>query len=192
MITFILTILLGILFTFVIYFPIKYIKNTQIGTLVSLIGGVLIMFGGLYLSIPFMQMENKIAKEITIKQQGYNPDSVFEYITAMRISNPKVVMAQAIEESGNFKSDVYKNANNMFGMKKPYVRISTIPYIDYKGYKKYKNWQECIIDYAFWQLQNTKSNLSDLEYIDMIAKKYAENPNYKKNLLKIYNSLKYE
>ena len=53
------------------------------------------------------------------------------------IKHPSIVTAQAILESGNFKSEVFKKYNNPFGL---YNSIT-------KSYYKFNHWTEAIIAY---------------------------------------------
>lgn len=48
----------------------------------------------------------------------------------------EIVVAQALHESGNFKSRICREKNNIFGMRTK------------KGYKKYESWIDCVDDYV--------------------------------------------
>jgi hypothetical protein len=128
--------------------------------------------------------------EIILNDTLINEQVCWEYITAMRIDHPKVVLAQAIEES-RFNSNVFRKYNNLFGMKEASCRVATVSSKS-GAYKHYNSWQESVIDYSLWQLQQNICDMTDMEYIDFLAGRYAENPKYKDNLIKIYNSLNYE
>ena len=56
---------------------------------------------------------------------------------------PSVLMAQAAEESGWGSSNIAKNANNIFGIKKGSWTGATL-----NGYRKYATVEECIINYC--------------------------------------------
>lgn len=115
-----------------------------------------------------------------IEQMSFE-DSVFTYIVELNIKHPDVVLKQAKIESGNFKSKVFLENNNMFGFKKAFKRANT--QIDTnRGYAVYDSWQECVIDYALYQTYSAK-NLGREEYINFLGKHYAEDPNYK-NLIR--------
>jgi hypothetical protein len=128
--------------------------------------------------------------EIILNDTLINEQVCWEYITAMRIDHPKVVLAQAIEES-RFNSNVFRKYNNLFGMKEASCRVATVSSKS-GAYKHYNSWQESVIDYSLWQLQQNICEMTDMEYIDFLSGRYAENPKYKDNLIKIYNSLNYE
>lgn len=115
-----------------------------------------------------------------IEQMAFE-DSVFAYIVELNIKHPNVVLKQAKIESGNFKSKVYLENNNMFGFKRAFKRANTQVDTN-RGYAVYTSWKECVIDYALYQTYSAK-NLSREEYIIFLGKHYAEDPNYK-NLIR--------
>lgn len=103
-------------------------------------------------------------------------DSVKTYIEELNIKHPDIVLNQAVIESGNFSSKVFKENNNMFGFKQAYKRPNTQIGVN-RGYAVYKDWQECVIDYALYQTYSAK-NLSKEDYIKFLGRHYAEDPNY--------------
>lgn len=112
-------------------------------------------------------------------------DSVLEYIKFININHPEIVFKQARVESGNFKSGVWKNCNNMFGMtfpeKRPNLAIGKYRVVsDGKVYyfAKFKNWQDCVVDYALYQTYTAKG-LNREDYLKHLGNSYAEDPNYK-------------
>lgn len=58
----------------------------------------------------------------------------------------KIVVAQAVLETGWFTSKNFKVNNNLYGMRVPYNRITTAD-TSINGYAHYKKWEESIIDY---------------------------------------------
>lgn len=137
-------------------------------------------------------ISNVSPKQIALETSGEEPqqqvieqisfeDSVYTYIIELNIKHPDVVLKQAKIESGNFKSKIFIENNNMFGFKKAYKRANTQIGVN-RGHATYNSWQECIIDYALYQTYSAK-NLSKEEYINFLGKHYAEDPNYK-NLIR--------
>ena len=63
----------------------------------------------------------EITKEQVIQEISFE-DSVYNYILELNIQHPEVVLRQARIESGNFKSRIFLENNNMFGMKMPNKR----------------------------------------------------------------------
>jgi uncharacterized FlgJ-related protein len=58
----------------------------------------------------------------------------------------RIVVAQAVLETGWFQSKNFKTNNNLFGMRVPYNRMTTAD-SSINGYAHYKKWEESIIDY---------------------------------------------
>lgn len=109
-------------------------------------------------------------------------DSVYTYILELNIQHPDIVFRQARIESGNFKSRVFLENNNMFGMKIPSKRPNMVSGSN-RGYAVYNSWQESVIDYALYQAYSGK-NLTKEDYVKMLNNSYAEDVNYLNKLLK--------
>lgn len=122
-----------------------------------------------------------ITKEQIIQEISFE-DSVYNYILELNIQHPEVVLRQARIESGNFKSRVFLENNNMFGMKIPNKRPNMVSGSN-MGYAVYNNWQESVIDYALYQVYSGK-NLSKEDYIKMLNNNYAEDTEYLNKLIK--------
>jgi len=80
------------------------------------------------------------------------------------IKFPKIVLAQALLETGNFKSRVCKEQNNLFGLRHS------------KGYYSFDHWEESVIAYRDWvQYKHRKGE----EYYTFLKRiKYAASSNY--------------
>ena len=50
---------------------------------------------------------------------------VYDLIFELRLDHPDIVMAQAIEESGHFRSTLFTQGSNCLGMRVPYTRPTT-------------------------------------------------------------------
>lgn len=104
------------------------------------------------------------------------------------IKSLDVVLKQAKLESGHFKSKLFKQGNNIFGMRKPKRRNTTALDKTVQGYATYKSWVYSVIDYKLWQeKREVKGN-----YYDYLKKRgYASNPSYFKLLkgIKIKNNI---
>ena len=145
---------------------------------------IVLLLGGM-LNVSPKQIDLEVPDEEELQQQVIEQisfeDSVYTYIIELNIKHPDVVLKQAKIESGNFKSKVFLENNNMFGFKKVFKRANTQVDTN-RGYAVYDSWQECVIDYALYQTYSAK-NLSREEYIIFLGKHYAEDPNYE-NLIR--------
>lgn len=153
-----------------------YIIMYIIATMVN----ILIIIGTVKSKQIALEPSDEELQQQVIEQMTFE-DSVFTYIVELNIKHPNVVLKQAKIESGNFKSKVYLENNNMFGFKRAFKRANTQVGTN-RGYAVYTSWRECVIDYALYQTYSAK-NLSREEYINFLGKHYAEDPNYK-NLIR--------
>jgi uncharacterized FlgJ-related protein len=102
---------------------------------------------------------------------------VEEELKSLNIKFADIVTAQSIIESGSFTSDIYLKANNCFGMRLAKQRPTTA-IGEYKGYAKYKNLRDCLIDYALWQQNNIGNINTSEQYLKLLERIYAEDKNY--------------
>lgn len=132
-----------------------------------------------------LKQQHEFVAEVTKPITG---SSLVELIEQMNIQHPKIVVAQAIIESGHFKSKLFQINHNLFGMRKAYQRPTTrIPAdIDFcfESYAYYHNWQYSVFDYALWQSSFAR-NLSETEYLDLLKRTYAEDDEYISKIKKI-------
>lgn len=75
---------------------------------------------------------------------------VWNYIQGCGIKHPEIVFRQAMVESGHLSSDIFKENNNLFGMKFPRKR-PTFATGENRGHAKYTSWRQSIRDIALWQ-----------------------------------------
>ena len=88
----------------------------------------------------------------------------------------KLIVAQAGFETGNFTSVIFKENNNLFGMKLAKVRKTTA-IGENRGHAVYRNLEECVKDY--WLYSRALGYLSNYSSIvnfvrALVQKKYFE------------------
>jgi hypothetical protein len=105
----------------------------------------------------------------------FSKENLARLIYTLKIAHPDIVMAQAIIESGNFKSNIFKENNNLFGMKMPEYRKTTAIGTN-RGHAVYRNWRESVIDYALWQGKRARHSTTN-QYLRRL-RSYATDPNY--------------
>lgn len=79
------------------------------------------------------------------------------------VKHPKIVLAQAKLETGNFTSELCKKHGNLFGLKGK------------KGYAKFSSWRESVKAYKEWVQYKYKGG--DY-YVFLREIGYASDPNY--------------
>ncbi len=116
----------------------------------------------------------------TFKKEMPMPFSVSNMIKVMNkagILFPDVVLAQARLETGNFTSKVFRENNNLFGMKLPRVR-NTTAIGEQNSHADYSSWMQSIIDYKLWQDEVVKKHRTKRAYLRYLSKNYAEDKKY--------------
>lgn len=105
----------------------------------------------------------KNVKVAQVKPKILNETNLKAELAKNKIPHANIVFAQAKLESGNFKSDLVRTHQNIFGLKKG------------NRYRRYSHWTECVKDY--------KKCISDrydggnyYAFLNRIG--YASHPNY--------------
>lgn len=128
------------------------------------------------------------------KESEFTPVNLQKYIIEKKLKHPHIVYAQALLETGEFKSTIFKENNNLFGMKYvgdfrfKYGRPTTAIGSRY-GHAVYTHWKKSVDDYLLWQqmFKKTPTDKED-EYFTLLRAKYAEDRRYVKVLKGIIKS----
>jgi murein DD-endopeptidase MepM/ murein hydrolase activator NlpD len=102
--------------------------------------------------------------------------SLFEALDKYRVAFPKIVVAQALLETGYFTSNVCVNYNNLFGLRRP----------SDGAYYHFNNWEESVKAYRDY-VQYKYRGGDYFRFLDRIG--YAEDPTYINKVRSITNSL---
>lgn len=108
---------------------------------------------------------------------SFTKENFVKYLKDKGIKYQDIVIAQSILESDNFRSRIFKENNNLFGMTKAEHRASTaLP--SKSKYAKYVNWQSSVDDFLLFQL-SIKCDTRE-QYIRFIKNNYSTNKSYLK------------
>lgn len=121
----------------------------------------------------------------------FSKELFINYLNQTNIKYPEIVYAQAILETGNFSSKLFRNNNNLFGMKKIGNR-PTASKGSKDGYAYFETWKKSVLDYAIYQSLYLK-NKSKEEYYNYLSTVYATDSTYitKIKLIELeYNDIK--
>jgi len=110
--------------------------------------------------------------------------NVYKQLVKVGIAYPDVVLAQAKIETANFTSKIFRENNNMFGMKLP-ERRRTTAVGENRNHAKYTSWIQSIIDYKLWQDQMIHRAPTKHAYLAYLKRNYAEDKNYIKKIKQI-------
>jgi len=98
--------------------------------------------------------------------------------------NAEYTIKQIYLESGHLKSSLCIENNNLTGMKHPRVRETTS--LGRKnGYAHYESWIESVKDLYLWRKENNLIGVNENEILNILKRKYAEDPNYTKKLVRV-------
>ena len=135
-----------------------------------------------------------ISNDIVINSDGiyaiphqkdvFTEQKLKQYLIELNVKFPNVVFAQAKLESGNFRSKIFEENNNLFGMKQPSVRTTTATGEQY-NHATYNSWRESVLDYALYSCKYTSNIQTEEEYIAYLGSRYAEDTNYVNKLKNI-------
>lgn len=120
---------------------------------------------------------HKRTDTVMVHTEKFSEGALVELLMDCNVKYPYIVLAQAKLESGNFTSKIFKQNNNMFGMKKPRRRTTTAS-MEKNGYAYYRDWIDCVYDYGFYSCCNLSEVNSEEEYYAVLSDRYAEDPSY--------------
>lgn len=125
---------------------------------------------------------------------SFSKKNFYEYLKEVNIKFPELVFAQAMKESG-FKSPLWKNNKNPFGMKEANKRPNKQNGTQ-DGYAYYDTWKDAILDYAFYQsyvglskLKTQEEYLAYLKSMNYYDTNHPGNDSYLSDLKNIADNI---
>jgi uncharacterized FlgJ-related protein len=107
----------------------------------------------------------------------FNKEKLIQMLKELNVKYPHIVLAQSIIETGSWRSKIFLENNNLFGMKEARKRITTAGGTQH-NHAYYNHWRESVYDYAFYQCRYLNSISSETEYYNYLSSYYAESPHY--------------
>jgi Ca2+/Na+ antiporter len=130
-------------------------------------------------------------KEVILKtNEDFSKDKLLLEVEKYSFKYPDIVMAQAILESGHFKSPVFKQNHNMFGMRQALRRISTAQGSNL-NHAYYTSWKDCVADRALYEAHYL-SKLTREQYFSYLDQVYAEGGGYSKLLKQVIQKMSHD
>ena len=163
---------------------LQYVKipNEIILLILVIILPLIVLISGFILEniikVKYISEETKaiVLREVN-KENKFTPNNLKKYLLELNIKYPHIVMAQASIETGNFTSLVFKENNNLFGLKCAKRRPTTNKGEE-NGHAFFDDWKECVVDYAFYQATYFKDIKTEDQYLQYLGQNYAEDTNY--------------
>jgi uncharacterized FlgJ-related protein len=109
----------------------------------------------------------------------FSEAALLSYMKKLKIKYPETVLSQARLETGNFKSAIFTENHNLFGMKLAETRPTFAIGIN-RGHAQYRNWRESVVDYALLQsyIIAKLPSVNKQEYRNYIRKFYSTTSDY--------------
>jgi len=114
----------------------------------------------------------------------FHQDTLVHMLKELNVKYPHIVLAQSIIETGHWTSTIFRENNNLFGMKEARSRIHTAIKTE-RNHAYYETWRESVYDYAFYQCRYLSKLDSEAEYFQYLAQNYAEAPDYVSSLKRV-------
>lgn len=124
-----------------------------------------------------------------VEAQPFSEEALIDLLRSINIKYPYIVLAQAKIESGNYTSKVFRENNNLFGMKEPNLRTTTALGTK-NNHAYYTSWISSVYDYAMFQNNRMHGVDSESEYYAKLADGYAADSTYAVIIKKTVDSLK--
>jgi uncharacterized FlgJ-related protein len=126
-----------------------------------------------------------VEKAIVIKKTDeFEKEKLVQMLKDLNVKFPHIVMAQSITETGHWKSSIFLENHNLFGMKEAQRRITTAEGTN-RNHAYYNHWRESVYDYAFYQCRYLSSIRTESEYFQYLSASYAEAGDYVDILKKV-------
>jgi len=124
-------------------------------------------------------------------ENSFTEEQLIEEIQRLNFKFPHIVLAQTILETGHYESKIFKENNNLFGMKEARVRLNLAQGTQH-GHAYYDNWEESVMDYALWYSTYAYKCKTEKQLYKLLDRQYAEADAYVSSLQHIIkvNNLK--
>jgi hypothetical protein len=155
--------------------PIVYLKAILAAIVMISVTGYFMYIYGIKNSINEMSVEERIT--LVKENDPFSKEKMASMLGGLNVKFPWIPMAQSMLETGHWKSDIFFENHNLFGMKEARARITTAIGTN-KNHAEYNTWRESVYDYAFYQNRYLNTIKTEGEYYQYLAASYAEDPKY--------------
>ena len=150
-------------------------------------GGLLVL--AVAAIVGFSSSPRAVLKDLTPEEKiivvreynGFTQKALIEKIKSLNFKFPYIILAQSYQETGNYKSDIFLECKNLFGMKEARIR-ATLAKGTNRNHAYYDSWQESLYDYALFYNTYLHDIKTEGEYYGYLQQYYAEDPTYVERL----------
>lgn len=154
---------------------------------------VILFLGGIFSYLGYRMGRNNrfnLAEEeklIIIQEHNqFSQDKLIDKLKELNVKFPWIILAQSIHETNNYTSKIFKECNNLFGMKEAKQRITTSKGTE-NNHAYYHTWYESVLDYSFYQCRYLSNLNTEEQYFEYLRQSYAEDKDY---ISKVKNIIK--
>lgn len=119
----------------------------------------------------------------------FSEENLIKQINSLNFKFPHIILAQSQLETGNYKSKIFMENCNLFGMKEARVRLNLAKGTQ-SGHAYYERWVHSLYDYAFWCSTYAYKCKTEKSYYELLGRVYAEDKSYVEKLKKIIKNQK--
>jgi uncharacterized FlgJ-related protein len=146
-------------------------------------GGLLVL--AVAAIVGFSSSPRAVLKDLTPEEKiivvreynGFTEKALVEKIKSLNFKFPYIVLAQSYQETGHYKSTIFRENNNLFGMKQAVLRTNLAQGTN-RGHATYDTWQDSLIDYALYSATYLSDIKTEGEYFEYLRQNYAQDPTY--------------
>lgn len=124
--------------------------------------------------------------EVRVKGNEFSEERLRSRLDELNVRFADVAMAQAKLETSGFRSRIFKENHNLFGMKEATMRVNLARGTQY-GHAYYNSWEESVLDYAMWCAAYANHCRNNEQFLELLSGYYAEDPDYVSKLKQIMN-----
>ena len=158
------------------YVPVGSSKYVMLITI--LLASALLISPMMAPRVEVVETLTEVEKLIILDEENeFTREKFIQEIKSLNFRYPHIVFAQAVIESGNFGSNIFKENHNLFGMKQARIRANLAKGTN-RSHAYYDNWKHSLYDYALYYSEYLSDIKSEEKYFEYINQRYAEDPNY--------------
>lgn len=136
-----------------------------------------------------VQQSQEEAVLIINGEKPFSEKALAEQIEKLNFRFPEIVLAQAKLESSNFTSPIFKENNNLFGMKEAKVRANLAVGTN-RSHAYYDSWEDSVTDYALYYSTYLYKLKTEQDYYKYLQEHYAEDTGYVERLKQIVKGVR--
>lgn len=137
--------------------------------------GIALLTGGIASGTTTNKTEVTDTVYVNLDTLSFSEENLKKVIAANDIWYPEIVFNQAKLESGNFKSDIFKENNNLFGFRVFGSWKGKEMAFKNRGHLVFTHWTKSVEHYKMWQ----KKNYNKKTYLQFLGRVgYAEDKTY--------------